>query len=137
MLAAIPSAGTLMIERRKAQRHKSFLRGCIYFNNRHTAVDCLIRDISPLGARLVFSDAITTPDVVELYIAQKEQTLRAQVHWRHGTEMGVGFAQPAQVDESAEADLTKRVERLEAEIATLKRLVKRLKTDVDGDIDAA
>jgi hypothetical protein len=37
------------------------------------AVDCLIRDISPYGARLIFSDAVTTPDVLELYIPQKEQ----------------------------------------------------------------
>ena len=71
-----------MAERRNATRQKSFLRGCIYFNNRRSAVDCLIRDISSTGAKLIFSDAITVPDVVELYIPQKEQTLRAEVHFR-------------------------------------------------------
>ena len=39
-------------ERRKVSRHKSFLRGMIYFYNRRSVVDCLIRDISPYGARL-------------------------------------------------------------------------------------
>ena len=64
------------VERRRITRNKSFLRGMIYFNNRRNVVDCLIRDISPYGARLIFSDAVTAPDVLDLYIPQKEQTLR-------------------------------------------------------------
>ena len=126
-----------MSERRKSARQKSFLRGCIYFNNRRSAVDCLVRDISGAGARLIFSDAITTPDVVDLYIPQKEQTLRAHVHWRHGQEMGVAFPQAARADGPAEGDLTKRVQQLEVEIASLKRLLKKLKAEFDTDADAA
>src|SRR4051812_49480105 len=79
-------------ERRRTPRQKSFLRGMIYFNNRRSVADCLIRDISPFGARLIFSDAVTTPDVLDLYIPQKEQTLRAQVIWRAGTTGGGAFA---------------------------------------------
>src|SRR3954468_4558451 len=71
-------------ERRRIPRQKSFLRGMIYFNNRRSVADCLIRDISPYGARLIFSDAVTTPDLLDLYIPQKEQTLRSQVIWRVG-----------------------------------------------------
>ena len=56
------------VERRKVTRQKSFLRGMIYFNNRRNVVDCLIRDISPYGARLIFSDAVTTPDQLDVYI---------------------------------------------------------------------
>src|SRR5260370_42181050 len=89
-------------ERRRIARQKSFLRGMIYFNNRRNVVDCLIRDISPYGARLIFSDAVTTPDHLDLYIPQKEQTLRSHVIWRHGQEVGVAFAQAAQVDHVAE-----------------------------------
>src|ERR1700754_1378106 len=89
-------------ERRRVARQKSFLRGMIYFNNRRSAVDCLVRDISPYGARLIFSDAVTTPDVLDLYIPQKEQTLRVQVIWRHGQEVGVAFAQTATVEPAAE-----------------------------------
>ena len=71
-----------MSERRQSTRQKSFLRGCVYFNNRRSATDCLIRDISPTGARLIFSDTVSIPDLVELYIPQKEQSLRARVQWR-------------------------------------------------------
>src|SRR6185295_622195 len=90
------------VERRRTARQKSFLRGMIYFNNRRNAVDCLVRDISVYGARLIFSDAVTTPDVLDLYIPQKEQTLRVQVIWRHGQEVGVAFAQAATVEPATE-----------------------------------
>jgi hypothetical protein len=130
-----------MSERRIAQRQKSFLRGCIYYNNRRSATDCLIRDISPTGARLIFSDTVTVPDMVDLYIPQKEQMLRAQVQWRHGDEVGVGF--PASVKSkpgaaaSANEGLAERVEKLEDEMAKLKKMLKRLKADVTGDTDEA
>jgi PilZ domain-containing protein len=126
------------VERRRVTRQKSFLRGMIYFNNRRNAVDCLIRDISPYGARLIFSDSVSTPDVFELYIPQKEQTLRVHAIWRHGQEVGVAFAQAAQLDPVAETgDLTERVARLEMEIAGLKRILKKIKTDAGPEHDVA
>ena len=129
-----------MSERRISTRQKSFLRGCIQFNNRHTTIDCLVRDISDTGARLIFSDSVSVPDVVELYIPQKEQTLRAHVQWRRGDELGVVFAKGARApapSRPAEGELAERVEKLEAEIAALKKMFKRLKAEVAGDAEDA
>jgi PilZ domain len=129
-----------MAERRIASRQKSFLRGCVYFNNRRSAFDCLIRDISSTGARLIFYGFVSVPDVVDLYIPQKEQTLSAQVQWRHGDEIGVSFANAAQAPgptAPAEVDLAERVGKLEVEIAAIKKLLKRLKTDAAGTDEAA
>ena len=132
------------VERRRSARQKSFLRGAIHFNNKRNVVDCLIRDISPYGARLIFSDAVTTPDVLELYIPQKEQTLRIQVIWRHGQEVGVAFARAAQIEPATEtgepapgAGLAERVARLEMEIVGLKRILKKMKTDAGPEFDVA
>ena len=120
-------------ERRRVARNKSFLRGMIYFNNRRNVVDCLIRDISEYGARLIFSDTVTVPDALDVYIPQKEQTLRAHVIWRNGLEIGVAFAQVEQVESgTAAGDLAERVTRLEAEVASLRRGLKKLKADVGG-----
>lgn len=125
-------------ERRKVPRQKSFLRGMIYYNNRRNVLDCLIRDISPYGARLIFSDSVTTPDVLDLHIPQKDQTLRVNVIWRHGQEVGVAFPQAALVEPAADAgDLAERVARLEMEIIGLKRVLKKIKTDAGPDFDAA
>jgi len=130
-----------MNERRKVTRQKSFLRGNIQFNNGRNSADCLIRDISNYGARLTFSDAVTTPDVIDVYIPQKEQTFRAHVIWRHAQELGVAFAQaasPSVADHPVEpGDLVGRIERLEAELATMKKMLKRLKADAGPDSEVA
>jgi PilZ domain len=124
-----------MGERRQTNRQKSFLRGCIYFNKRRSVLDCLVRDISATGARLIMSEAVTVPDVVELHIPQKEETLRAHVQWRTSGEVGVAFG--AQTVGKPVDDLATRVERLEAELVALKKLVKRLKAEIAGDTEEA
>jgi hypothetical protein len=131
-----------MSERRVAPRQKSFLRGCLYFNNRRSAVDCLIRDISDTGARLIFSSTVAIPDVADLYIPQKEQTLRSHVQWRHGDEVGVTFptvtqaAEPVATEDSG--DLNERVQKLESELVALRRVVKRILAVVPAaGVDAA
>ena len=125
------------VERRRTARQKSFLRGTINFNNRRSAVDCLIRDISSYGARLTFSDAVTIPDLIDVHIPQKEQTLRCHVIWRHGQDVGVAFAQAAAMDTPAGGtDLAERLSRLEGEVAALKRLIKQLKADGTREFDA-
>jgi PilZ domain len=130
-----------MKERRRAVRQKSFLRGNIQFNNGRNSADCLIRDITIYGARLVFSDSVTTPDVIDVYIPQKEHTFRAHVIWRHAQEIGIAFAQAASVGAADHPhdglDLMARVDRLESELAAMKKMLKRLKTDAGPDLDVA
>jgi hypothetical protein len=131
-----------MSERRNTTRKKAFLQGRIYFNNRRSALDCLIRDISDTGAKLIFSDSVQTPDTIELYVPHKEQTLRAVVQWRRGDEIGVAFtdAEALAPDRPAgsAAELAARVQKLEDEVAALRRLLRRMKTVVPGfDEDAA
>jgi hypothetical protein len=121
---------TAMTERRSSLRQKSFLQGRIFFNNRRTSVDCLIRDISETGAKLKFSSMIATPDVVELYIPNKDESYRAKVQWRNGDEIGVSFG----MDESAPplapgapaVDWSARIHKLEHDLAALQRKFSEL-----------
>ena len=122
-----------MVERRSLSRQKSFLQGRIYYNNRRASADCLVRDVSDAGARLVFAGAVTIPDVFELYLSNKEEVRRAKIEWRKGNEIGVGFG----FDDAAETgalaastDLFGRVLKLERECASLKRTVSELRTDI-------
>jgi PilZ domain len=133
-----------MAERRRSVRKKSFLRGCVYFNKRRSAIDCLIRDISDQGARIIFSGTTNFPDVVELYIPHKEQTVRAHVQWRRGDEVGLAFPEaaaapaPLASPQPQFGDLAQRVAELEAEMAGLRRTLKQLKRELpSGDVDAA
>ena len=125
-----------MEERRKTSRQKSLLRGRVYFNNRSSTAECIVRDISAHGARLIFADEVTVPDVIELYIPQKRQTLRAQIVWRRADEFGVSFSNfELSASPAEDGDLAERVQRLEHEIEMLKRTIKRLKAETTSNID--
>ena len=126
-----------MAERRGAPRQKSFLRGCVYFNKKRAALDCLIRDLSEHGARIIFSDTVSVPDVVDLYIPQKEQTVRARVQWRHGDEIGLAFPDARRAaDGSSDGELAVRVAQLEREMIALRKLVKKLRAEIAAGDDA-
>lgn len=121
-----------MKERRSISRQKSFLQGRIFFNNRRTSLDCLIRDFSEHGARLQFSGPISTPDVFELHIPNKDESYRARVEWRNGDEVGVGFnveeAAPTLAPGAPQADWSGRIRKLEFDIAVLQRKFNELQT---------
>ena len=51
-----------MSEHRRETRQRVFLKGRVVFNNGSSSLDCLVRDMSPTGARLVMSEATTLPD---------------------------------------------------------------------------
>jgi len=121
-------------ERRTLLRKRSFLQGRLYFNNRRSSLDCLVRDISDQGAKLKVSDSIAIPEFVELHIPNKDETYRAKVQWRTGFEIGVTFENeqesPSIVPGAAPADLPERVRRLEAEVASLHRKLNELQNDL-------
>jgi hypothetical protein len=76
---------------------------------------------------------------MDVYIPQKELTLRAHVNWRRGQELGVTFAAmapPVPGQLAAPEDLAGRVDRLEAEIMLLKKMLKRLRAEI-ANSDAA
>ncbi len=128
-----------MGERRGSRRSKSFLRGFVYVSRKRGALACLIRDLSEKGARIIFSDTVTLPEVVELYIPQREQTLRARVQWRRNDEIGLAFTEierAADASPSA-AEVAQRLAMLEAEIASLRVLLKRLKAEKANPADEA
>jgi len=118
-------------ERRQSRRQKSFLRGFVYFDKRRGVMGCLIRDLAEDGARIIFSETVTIPDVVNLHIPQRDRTLRARVQWRRGDEIGLAFSavSPATAAPAQASELTERVAQLEDEIAGLRQMLKRLKSE--------
>jgi PilZ domain len=121
-----------MSERRTSSRKKAFLQGRIFFNNRRTSVDCLIRDLSEHGAKLRFSSAVATPDLVELYIPNKDESYRARVQWRAGDDIGVVFdadeRAPLVPGAAAPADWAPRIHKLEHDLAVLQRKFNELQS---------
>jgi hypothetical protein len=127
------------VERRRVPRQKSFLRGCVYFDKRRGALDCLNRDISDYGARIIFSENVTVPDAVELHIPQRQKTLRAQVQWRRGDEIGLSFPDAERIGPPGTEELMERIVQLESEVGSLRKVLRRLKNEIEvgDDVDAA
>jgi PilZ domain len=123
-----------MSERRTVRRMKSFLRGLIYFDGRPSGLSCIIRDLNEQGAHVILAEAVALPYVINLYIANKEQTLRARVSWRRGDEIGLSFGvKPADLPDAA--TLMQRVAQLEAENDKLRRTIRRLKRSENQPLD--
>jgi hypothetical protein len=83
-----------MTERRAVTRHKTFIKGRIYFNNRLSSMDCIVRDVNDGGARLEASESVPLPDAFELYLPAKDESFYARVEWRRGNNLGVSWATP-------------------------------------------
>ena len=83
-----------MTERRRTVRNRTFLGGVVAFNKGRSAIDCLVRNFSTDGAKVVFADTVLVPDAFDLAVARKERTFRARMVWRLENEVGVAFADP-------------------------------------------
>lgn len=122
-----------MNERRKVPRKRSFLKGTVYYNHRHSSIECTIRDMSDYGARLQFPAPVTLPDALELDIAARDRTLRTTVRWRRGDEVGISFDEKevgGMPELAGPGDITQRVAALEREMTKLHRIVLDLRTDL-------
>jgi hypothetical protein len=110
-------------------RQKSLLRGIVYFDNNPVAAECVVRDISETGARIHFSEPpASTPEALELQIPIKGQRHRCRVVWHSPLECGLAF-----VDVSVPGDshmpVAERMARLEAELHSLKQIVRALQRE--------
>lgn len=120
----------MSVEQRGAPRLRVFLKGRIHFNNGSSSIDCLVRDLSSTGAKLVLSETATLPEKFDLYIPQKERTYRAQLRWRREDGIGVTFDNAPELDplnpDTTVSNLLRRIAELETENAALRRRVAQL-----------
>jgi hypothetical protein len=115
-----------MTERRVLARQRTFIKGRIYFNNRMSSVDCIVRDVADNGARLEVPESVVLPDTFELYFPSRDEHFHARVEWRRAKNVGVSWTtDPAAKhhgdDGAAERSLADRVAKLEREVAQLHR----------------
>ncbi len=126
---------------RRAERIKSLLRAQISFNNHLSTVDCVIKNISPLGAKLLVNEAMSVPDQFELHVPRRGRTYVARMVWRDPEAVGVEFV--GEVGEPAletPGDADQRVNELQLEVAELKARVRALSkrlTDLGQNPDLA
>jgi PilZ domain-containing protein len=124
------------MEKRDAPRHRCFLRAFVYLENSATAVDCVVRELSDIGARLQFTKLRDFSEFIDLHIPIKGQNFRSRVQWHRGDEIGVAFHTTTYMN-TGEIGLDRRVDILESEIAMLKKAIKALQKNAEPKLEAA
>jgi hypothetical protein len=109
-----------MQDRRREQRWPAYLGGTITYSKRVAVLDCLVRNISPRGARLTIASGIV-PDAFELHIPQQQAEYHARMRWRSADAIGVEFSHAQDAAAPVPLSLVRRIKRLENENAGLRR----------------
>jgi|tagenome__1003787_1003787.scaffolds.fasta_scaffold15772284_1 hypothetical protein len=78
-----------MIERRRDPRRRCLLGGRIEFNNRSSTMDCVIRDQSLAGMKVILNQWHPVPDEFELVSRDRTIRRRVRVVWRDDRHYGV------------------------------------------------
>ena len=118
-----------MDHERASPRSRTFLKGVISFGQ--TTAACTIRDLSPDGARIEISEAISLPSDIELFIPQRNQRLPALLRWRDGELVGLQFPTGSAdlVEEIIPPKAAERIEKLEAEVKRLRLILDQIRDD--------
>jgi hypothetical protein len=110
-----------MQERRKEGRSPAYLGGQITTDRRLIAIDCVVRNTSGAGARLVVPHAALLPDVFELHIPKKNCAYRVRTCWRGTDGVGVEIVPLDATEAPIPLTLARRLKILETENAALRR----------------
>jgi hypothetical protein len=112
-----------MPERRRSSRLKSFLGGSVSYADGLTQQECLVRNLSSRGAKLVFDHGVTLPQEFDLLIHKQQRNFRAKVMWHGEQEVGVRLT-PIPVGVSP-VKLARKVETLKAENEKLRKQISQ------------
>jgi hypothetical protein len=102
-----------MTERRQENRLRSLLGGRITFHRLQSTMDCVVRNIAPHGALVVFPHTALMPSEFTLHIPHRDETHSAKVIWRHHDRAGVALSDVEKFD--VPIDIAQRIRHLEAE----------------------
>jgi hypothetical protein len=83
-----------MLERqidRRAERRQMVLKEGKVMLSDWVSVDCVVRDISPGGARLEFQAPVSLPSEFRLRIVSADLTIPATAAWQRRLEAGISF----------------------------------------------
>ncbi len=125
----MPNTGTS--DRRASDRVRSFLRAQIIFNNRMSTIDCIVKNISPTGARVALNETLALPTEFDIYIPQRGRSHHARLVWRDTDSIGIDFinapaaAAPSLPEMPALGGET-RIRELEVQNAELKARIRQL-----------
>ena len=108
-------------ERRHERRQIAYLGAEVTYNRQCSGMDCLVRNIAPSGALIVFADRTPLPTELDLHIPQRNRSFHGTVVWRHLDRAGLAL-QPLKADDAgASLDSVRRQHALKKQNRALRR----------------
>jgi hypothetical protein len=89
--APAPEPARIKEPRKRREAREPTFRFARIFIGRQPSQSCIVRDISPSGARIAMDGAAELPEQVILAISQDARKYRARVAWRKEHEAGLCF----------------------------------------------
>jgi hypothetical protein len=113
-------------ERRKQPRMPTYLGAQITTDHKLIAIDCVVRNMSGKGAKLLVPSTTLIPDEFVLHITSRDTAYRMRPRWRSHRALGVEVV--PLTDDRAPVPLAsaRRMKALEAENIGLKRRLSEL-----------
>jgi hypothetical protein len=90
---------------RRAPRHRALLGGKLMYGGGYFTLDCLVRDLSALGARLKLPEGQAVPPEVFFLELRSGVAHQARVVWRRHPEIGLEFTASFPLDSANHPDL--------------------------------
>lgn len=76
---------------RESQRFPAYLGAQIFFRNKPSTFDCLVRNTSDGGALIDIESIWDIPETFPLYIAKFGRSVDCKVQWKTHNRLGVQF----------------------------------------------
>ena len=87
-----PAVSPDFIERRSSVRQRVLKGGVLSFNRGYGSLECVVRNVSRDGARLVFGETAAVPSHFSFRIGHDGEWRTAEVRWRRREDIGVSFS---------------------------------------------
>jgi hypothetical protein len=81
------------MERRRHVRMRTFKSARILLNAHHSAIDCMVRNLSESGARLNVASSIGIPERFDVIFDADKSIRGCRMVWHRDTQIGVEFEQ--------------------------------------------
>ena len=78
-------------EQRGSARQRVFLAGRLVYGDADLTLECAIRDLSQVGARVKLSSPVPLPSIVNLIEIRTGQAFECEIAWRRLPEIGLRF----------------------------------------------
>jgi PilZ domain len=80
------------MERRRQQRARTLKSARILLNERHSVIDCTVRNLSPSGACLTVESALGIPERFDVLFEADHTVRPCRMIWHKEKQIGVEFA---------------------------------------------